>query len=77
MSACRYCGESIRFVHTETDRRMPLNASPDPNGNVIMREGRAHVLAAGDDTRGQRWMPHAATCPYAGQRRGRARGGRR
>jgi hypothetical protein len=72
---CRDCGRKLRWVPTEKGRRMPLDDEPDPNGNVVMRNGKAHVLTAAEltsrATDPTRWTPHAATCPNS---RGRRRG---
>lgn len=74
MSVCRYCARRVRWVDTESDRRMALDASPNPAGNVVMSAGRARVLSQADTHTGTRWMPHAATCPDAGSnRRARSR----
>jgi hypothetical protein len=73
MSVCaaRTCGARIFFAATPptpkkpAGSRMPLDPEPNPDGNVVLRDGYAHVLrkdeqpAAGE----HRFMPHFATCP--------------
>lgn len=68
MSACRSCGAPIRWVTTGAGNLMPLNAEPDPAGNIEVLEGDwAVVHPAGQTTLdpGERWMPHWAVCPQA------------
>ena len=71
---CRSCKASVRWVNTHTGRRMPLDAWPNAEGNVVVQDGLlpgefvGHVLAGADladaRARGERlWMPHHATCP--------------
>jgi len=76
MNTCRSCGASIRWARTTNDRPIPLDAEPDPAGNVLLLGETAHVLGkgatvplelAGDDD-GTRWMPHHATCENWGNR---------
>ena len=67
---CRSCGAAVRWVRTAASGTlMPLNAAPDPAGNVELDgEGRAVVHAVGQTDifgAGERWMPHHATCPQA------------
>lgn len=72
MANCRSCKAEIIWVTTNKDKMMPLNATPDQDGNV-------EIL---DDANGPNWkavvhpqppafaqgpmyMPHHATCPDA------------
>lgn len=72
MTTCRSCDAPIRFVRTVKGALMPLNADPDPDGNVTVNDDIATVHAPGqlglDDE--QRWMPHHATCPQAADWKG-------
>lgn len=69
MSACRACGAAIRWEKTATnDKAIPLDPAPTEDGNVVLRDGRAHVLgpleklaAVANDE--DLFMPHHATCP--------------
>lgn len=74
MSRCRSCGAEIEWARTVNNRAMPLDAEPTADGNVVIRDGKAHVLGpmellvldAGEVLR----MPHHATCEHAAQWRG-------
>lgn len=63
MSRCRGCEAPIRWAKTASGKAMPLDATPNRDGNVVIDdtlEGpRARVVAPGA---GQ-YMPHHATCP--------------
>lgn len=72
METCRYCRARIVWARTHAGKLMPLDADPDPDGNVMLtrREGagpEATVLGPGDPLfmpEGMtRHMPHFATCP--------------
>jgi len=78
MSRCRSCDAEIIWAATEAGKSMPLDAKPDPFGNVELscdRSGRhprrkpvATVLAglflAEAQSAGRElFMPHHATCP--------------
>jgi hypothetical protein len=54
-------------VTTASGKKMPLDSKPDPNGNVILRQGVAHVLKRGEtpDTGTTRYTSHFSTCPNA------------
>lgn len=64
------------FARTAANRQIPLDAEPNPDGNVIIHEGVAIVLGplelyqaqmatqvAGIDEPNELYMPHHATCP--------------
>ena len=70
MSAtCRYCSAPIIWVRTAAGRAMPLDAEPNPDGNVELVErfdGPDEVLVHAQPplaTWGVIYMPHFATCP--------------
>lgn len=82
---CRACDAPIIWAVTERGKAMPLDADPDPAGNVIMTgankvgsNGHAgpeiKVLGNTADMFGGepevRYMPHHATCPEVEQFRG-------
>lgn len=64
------CGARIVYARTEAMKWQPLNADPDPDGNVAVQPGGqggllfARTLKAGEGLGGaeKRMMPHAATC---------------
>jgi hypothetical protein len=79
---CSDCQAPILWLLTANDKRMPVDAKPDPQqGNVLRQGDRAGVLgknqaaaarAAGTELR----THHAVTCPYAARwqkPKGRAR----
>lgn len=84
MSACRGCGAPILWVRTTHGNLMPLDAEPDPDGNVELVDRDGQAVTDPTDQRaltavvhaqpsmlgGRRWMPHHATCPEADQFRG-------
>lgn len=69
---CRSCQAPIIWVRTTAGRRMPLDAQPTAQGNVVLRDGVATVLS-GPAPDGNGRMPHHATCPDAAQWRRRGR----
>jgi hypothetical protein len=64
----------LLWVKTATGRKMPLDAKPDPKGNLVVIDGVAHHVhengAAFPDT-AERYRSHFATCPNAAQHRRR------
>lgn len=75
MSRCRSCDAEIFWATSQSGKAMPLNAKPDPFGNVKIY-GRpaacSAVVLAGSDLEAARadgvrlFMPHHATCPQGG-----------
>ena len=71
VEVCRACGAPIVWASTVHGRAMPIDADPDPDGNIELvadAKGRtvAHVHHDGQASLFgdvQRWMPHFATCP--------------
>lgn len=78
---CRSCGAPIAWCVTESDKRIPLDTEPVPDGNlvVVAQFGNAPGLALSYDPEKHdggwaRWKAHFATCPNADEhRRPRAR----
>jgi hypothetical protein len=79
VSACRSCGQPIRWAITRNDRRMPLDPEPHPDGNVQIvahDDGRDLVSVlvgrARDDCVAAAvplYRSHFQTCPHADQHR--------
>lgn len=79
--ACRSCGNLIRWSTTSRGTRIPLDAHPNPTGNIEYRPqaggpGQADVLTkaalAAARARGATlYLTHFATCPNADQHRRR------
>lgn len=68
LSKCRSCGESILFFPTAASSgliTMPVNATPDPKGKLVLTKGQLVVLT-GDlfdkPPDGVRYTSHYATC---------------
>jgi hypothetical protein len=81
---CRSCGAPIRWALTVKGHRMPLDAMPVVDGNILLDVATdpptARVLPASSDlnegdSRGlfDRYKSHFATCPNAAQHRKRSR----
>lgn len=70
-SKCRSCGAAIIWVKTPKGSSMPLDALPNPRGNIVLDgdgcTGPAKPLEQAE-TR-TRYMSHFATCPFAGSHR--------
>lgn len=67
MPACRSCGKPVEWVNTETGKKMPLDEKPDPSGNIILKNGVAHVLKKDElpPPKSNRYFSHFSTCPNA------------
>lgn len=70
VTACKGegCGAVIRWLFTESGRRMPLDVDPHPDGTVVLVEHEGKTLArvlTGAQLPAQEtaWRPHWATCP--------------
>lgn len=71
---CRSCGAMILFAVTERGKYMPLDEKPvEFGGNIVLREGLAHVLAKGEPSnQGEaRYRTHFQTCKRAAAHRKR------
>lgn len=62
-SFCKACNAELLWAKTATGKAMPLNHDPDSGGNVELRNGIAYVMPKDQLPRGERYMPHHATCP--------------
>jgi hypothetical protein len=69
---CKACGAKMRWLPTEKGKAAPLNAKPDPNGNIVIRPdmfGQDTAVYVGkgvevaDDE--PRYTSHFADCPEA------------
>jgi len=73
---CRSCGTAMIWAESRSGKPMPLDAHPAPNGNVLLLDGVAHVLAIDEaDMLRRRQIPlylsHHATCPHGAKWRKR------
>lgn len=79
---CGSCTAAIVWATTDNGRAMPLNALPDPEGNVAVRRENgdlhARVLKAGETAAPWERLgtSHHATCPSADLHRKRKAGAR-
>lgn len=68
-SNCRACGAPMIWAKTVNGSLQPFDAEPSEKGNVVIKDGIAHVikedLFSEEAPEGQRFMPHHATCPEA------------
>ncbi len=74
-ATCRSCGAHIVWCQTRTGKSMPVDALPDPGGNLELQHPNdprdppvAHVIGKARFTR-DRFMSHFATCPDAAEHR--------
>ncbi len=74
MSKCRSCRAPIRWVFTERGKKMPLDAEPTDEGDIVLRDpppgesdptGIVVAPAAFPDE--PRYTSHFATCKQAGE----------
>lgn len=70
-TTCTGCGLPIIWVHMEAGRDIPVNASPDPNGTIVVwcdRDRGGHYgRYATADTKIEVYRSHYATCPRGRQ----------
>ena len=63
---CRSCQAPILWVRTEaTNSLMPIDAKPDPKGNIVIKDGLAHVMRGDlfeEMLDGPRYVSHFVTC---------------
>ena len=70
MPACTTCGADVLFAVTTNGKRMPIDADPVPDGNLIVNDGRVRVATEADLGRhGPRFRSHFASCKQAAQHR--------
>lgn len=72
---CKTCLAPIFWADTDTGtgKKMPLNAKPTDDGNIIIINKQAHCLKAGEQVEPGtiRWQCHWATCNKPAQHRRR------
>lgn len=70
MNNCRSCNADIRWVKMESGKRMPIDAQPSEQGNIVI-EGDwqiGRVLTKEDlaqPATSPRFLSHFASCPHA------------
>jgi hypothetical protein len=72
---CR-CGQRLIWATTEAGNRMPINAEPDPDGNVALWQDvhqawQVRVVTPSQPRRPGEVLhrPHHSTCPFADEHR--------
>lgn len=69
---CRECGAAIFWLRTTSGSLMPIDATPVEGGNIVIKDGVAHVLR-GDLFEpmldGPRYQSHFVSCPEAAKHR--------
>ena len=70
MSECKGCGARVFYVKTERGKYVPLNAQPDPKGNIVILDGLACVFRPFllFETTEPRYTSHFSTCPKAAEK---------
>ena len=68
---CRSCGQKILWAITPANKRMPLDPTPVPDGNIVLvtRGEFLSPLAVTGASGSPRYKSHFATCPNAAQHR--------
>jgi hypothetical protein len=69
VTTCKSCGADIVFVKTQHGKTTPLDAIPNPAGNIVLVGGVATVAKPGQHAEMTRYMPHWSTCVAAAQHR--------
>jgi len=77
-STCKSCQQPLRWVRMNTGGLSPVNAEPDPTGNIVIENGIGRVLtgdlfAAPADPETPRFKSHFASCTEAEKYRKRGR----
>ena len=67
MSACRSCGEVIRWAKTAQGKNIPINPEPSSAGNIVFEGQVASVLPDPSKYEGEKYVSHFVTCPDAGK----------
>jgi hypothetical protein len=65
ISTCRSCGAAIIWAMTGKGRTMPVDARPDPKGNVavvIDGDTRRAIVGVTPESIGPRHLSHFVTC---------------
>lgn len=67
---CKACGAPIVWAKTAaTGKAIPLDTEPTPDGNIFLKDGKAHYLTKNgvEQTLADfdRYKSHFATCPQA------------
>lgn len=71
MKRCDSCGASIFWAFTERGKKIPLDAEPSLNGNMVLDnnldDGTVLAIYAKQEDSRSRYLSHFVTCPDAHQ----------
>lgn len=65
---CKSCGAPMIWARTRKGNLIPLDAEPTPEGNIILKDGIAHVMKKGQSDlfdQDRRYLSHFVTCPQS------------
>lgn len=69
MSLCRSCGSRVVWARSESERRIPVDARPDPRGKLVLFTDAAGLLRAHHEANvalpltADRFVCHLDSCP--------------
>jgi hypothetical protein len=69
---CKSCGAAILWALTRKGKRIPLDATPNPKGNLTLTGGSATIAEDADlftASDAVRYVSHFVTCPDAATHR--------
>lgn len=72
VSRCKSCGAAIRWYSTPRGTKIPIDADPASDGNLVILAGvvqNAHADLFNGIPAGPRYISHFATCPNARKHR--------
>ena len=64
---CSSCSAPIVWATTSSGKKMPLDAAPNPRGNLVMDDAGNVGPVPGEEGApdlGKRYTSHFATCPH-------------
>lgn len=73
-AACSSCGATIVWTRTQGGKRMPVDAEPAANGNIVLGDGDppAAIIVPPDERERALYplyVSHFASCKFAAQHR--------
>lgn len=70
VAKCKSCNADIVWSYTRNAKRMPVDAKPDPKGNIVLteRDGAApsaSYVGSFEQTDAPHYFSHFMSCPFA------------
>jgi hypothetical protein len=70
IAKCSSCAADIVWCITRNDKRMPVDAEPNPKGNIVLTERdsaapSASYVGSFEQTDAPRYFSHFMTCEFA------------